>query len=173
MSTSDMGREYTRRRLPGVHVHRQPVRFGDCDPAGIVYYPRLLHFFHEAMETWFLEALGYPYHEMIVGRSIGFPCVHCHADFSRPNALGDVLAVELRVAEMGRSSLRFDYQVFPWGIGGDQAARAGSLRLSGGTVCVVMDLDPQSASFRRAVAIPPGLRAAIAGFMGAPSPGEG
>lgn len=145
--------------MPGVHVHRQPVRFGDCDPAGIVYYPRFLHFFHEAMETWFLDGLGYPYHEVILGRQIGFPSVHCHADFKSPCHLGEVLGVELRVARLGTSSIHFDYRIRPFD---DPAAPA---RLTGGTVCVVMDLDPQSPGFRRALPIPADLRAAIGRFV--------
>jgi 4-hydroxybenzoyl-CoA thioesterase len=29
------------------------IRFGDIDHAGIVYYPRFLHYFHVALEdTW-------------------------------------------------------------------------------------------------------------------------
>ena len=73
--------------MPGViadpvHVHRVRVGFGDCDPAGIVYFPRFFHFFHEAMETWFDEVLGLPYAEMIGGRGLGFPAVHTEADFA-------------------------------------------------------------------------------------------
>lgn len=156
----------------GVHVHRQPVRFGDCDPAGIVYYPRFLHFFHEAMETWFLEALDYPYDEVILGRQIGFPSVHCHADFRVPCKMGDVIAVELRVAKLGRSSIHFDYRVRAFDDPPDDDA---AVRLTGGTVCVVMDLDPSSATFRRSLPIPAELRARIEAFMigAAAAPGEG
>ncbi len=143
----------------GVHVHRQPVRFGDCDPAGIVYYPRFLHFFHEAMETWFLEVLDYPYHQVILGKQIGFPSVHCEADFKIPCGLGEVLAIELSVAKLGRSSIRFEYRVRTFG------EPASELRLCGATVCVVMDLDPNSPTFRRALPIPSGLRARIEAFM--------
>ncbi|MCB9567782.1 MAG: acyl-CoA thioesterase [Myxococcales bacterium] len=143
----------------GVHVHRQPVRFGDCDPAGIVYYPRFLHFFHETMETWFLEALDYPYDRVILGRQIGFPSVHCHADFRVPCKMGDVLAIELRVLRLGRSSIHFDYRVR------GEGDPPGEPRLTGGTVCVVMDLDPRSANVRRSLPIPPGLRGRIEAFM--------
>jgi len=148
----------------GVHVHRQPVRFGDCDPAGIVYYPRFLHFFHEAMETWFLEKLDYPYHEVILGKQIGFPSVHCEADFRIPCGLGEVLAVELRVIKLGRSSIHFDYQVRTFG------EPASPLRLQGATVCVVMDLNPESPTFRRPLPIPGALRARIEAFMVAGEP---
>ncbi len=150
----------------GVHVHRQPVRFGDCDPAGIVYYPRFLHFFHEAMETWFGERLNYPYQELILGEKIGFPSVHCEADFRSPCGLGEVLAIELRVCKLGRSSIHFDYQVRAFG------EPESPLRLVGATVCVVMDLDPDSPNFRRALPIPAALRAQIESFMAVEGAGE-
>jgi len=143
----------------GVHVHRQPVRFGDCDPAGIVYYPRFLHFFHEAMETWFLEGLDYPYDEVILGEKIGFPSVHCEADFRIPCQMGEVIAIELRIAKLGRTSIGFDYQVRTFG------EPDSPLRLVGATVCVVMDLNPDSPKFRQALPIPAGLRARIERFM--------
>ncbi len=142
----------------GVHVHRVPVRFGDCDPAGIIYFPRFFHFFHEAMETWFGEALGLPYATLIGPRKIGFPAVHTEADFKIPCQLGESIDIELRVHKLGRSSIRFGY------IARTSGAPTSPARLTGATVCVVMDLDPQSAGFRQALPIPADLRAAIEAF---------
>ena len=152
--------------MRGVHVHRVEVRFGDCDPAGIVYFPRFFHLFHEAMETWFSAGLGLSYAGLILGRKLGFPAVHSEADFKVPCALGDSITVELRVARLGRSSIGLEYVVR-----GD----TGDLRLTGASTCVVMDLDPASPDFRRAVAIPDELRARIERFMaadGEPVPGD-
>ena len=142
--------------IRGVHVHRVEVRFGDCDPAGIVYFPRFFHLFHEAMETWFAAGLGLSYAGLIVERRLGFPAVHSEADFKAPCALGDVITVEMTVARLGRSSLGLEYLV---------RGAAGDVRLSGASTCAVMDLDPASPSFRRAVAIPDDLRARIERFM--------
>jgi len=155
--------------MRGVHVHRVEVRFGDCDPAGIVYFPRFFHLFHEAMETWFSAGLGLSYAGLILERKLGFPAVHSEADFKAPCALGDSIAVELRVARLGRSSIGLEYVVR--GGAGDR----GDVRLTGATTCVVMDLDPASPGFRRAVAIPDELRARIERFMtagGEPVPGD-
>lgn len=138
-----------------MHIHRVRVRFGDCDPAGIVYFPRFFHFFHEAMESWFDDVLQVPYAGLIQGRKLGFPAVHTEADFAAPCAFGDEIAVEQRVVGLGRTSLRFAYRVRAHG---DPAA---PVRLTGATVCVVMDLDPQRPSFRRPVELPPDLRARI------------
>ncbi|MBK7827622.1 acyl-CoA thioesterase [Nannocystis sp.] len=142
--------------MRGVHIHRVDVRFGDCDPAGIVYFPRFFHLFHEAMETWFSAGLGLSYAQLILGRKLGFPAVHTEADFNAPCALGEAIAVELRVARLGRSSIGLEYVV---------RGVDGVLRLTGASTCVVMDLDPASPSFRRAVAMPDELRARIEHFM--------
>jgi 4-hydroxybenzoyl-CoA thioesterase len=37
------------------------IRFGDIDRAGIVYYPRFLHYFHVALEKFFHSELGVEY----------------------------------------------------------------------------------------------------------------
>ena len=44
-----------------------PVRFGDVDHAGIVYYPRFFIYFHEAFEDFFNEN-GFPYHVQLTER---------------------------------------------------------------------------------------------------------
>jgi 4-hydroxybenzoyl-CoA thioesterase len=139
-----------------VHVHRVRVGFGDCDPAGIVYFPRFFHFFHEAMESWFDDVLGLAYADMIYVRKLGFPAVHTEADFRSPVAMGREIAVEQRVVQLGRSSIRFAYTVRLVGEPADD------VRLIGATVSVVMDLDPQRPTFRRAVPLPDDLRDRIA-----------
>ncbi len=142
-----------------VHIHPVPVRFGDCDPAGIIYFPRFFHFFHEAMETWFGEALGLPYAELIHGRLLGFPAVHTEADFRVPCRMGDVIEVELRVTKLGTSSINFGYRVRGRGDPPESPPR-----LTGATVCVVLDMDPKSPRHRRSRPLPDDLRAQIEAF---------
>lgn len=141
-----------------VHVMAVMVHWGLCDPAGIVYFPRFFELFHQAMETWFSDRLGLAYDDLILERKLGFPAVHTEADFRRPTRFGETIAVELRVRETGRTSIAFDYVVR---LQEDPA----DVRATGHTVCVVMDLDPDSATFRRAVEMPEDLRARIAAFQ--------
>lgn len=136
-----------------VHEHRVDVRFGDCDPAGIVYFPRYFDFFHQTMETWF-DALGGPsYATFITDGQRGLPTVHTEADFASPVRFGDAIVVELRLAKLGRSSMELAYLV--------RDAVDGDTRATGRSVVVAMDLNPTSPSFRRAVAIDEDLRARI------------
>ena len=139
---------------PGVHKLALDVRFGDCDPAGIVYFPRFFDFFHQAMESWFPTHLGLGYDELICERKLGFPAVHTEADFKRPSRFGESIEIHQRVTQLGRTSIHFAYEVH----GPD------GLRATGRSVCVVMNLDTTSPGHGTAVELPTQLRARIEAF---------
>jgi len=139
----------------GMHVHRVSVLFGDCDPAGIIYFPRVFDYFHQAMESWFAQALGLPYAEVVRGRKLGFPAVHTEADFRRPCFLGDEVDITLRVAALGNKSIRLEYVV---------TDDDGEVRATGATVCVVTRLDPQAEDHLAAISVPDDLRDRIEAF---------
>ena len=40
----------------------QPIRFSHCDPAGVLYFPHMFDFVSVAMEDWFAQRLGLPFH---------------------------------------------------------------------------------------------------------------
>jgi 4-hydroxybenzoyl-CoA thioesterase len=91
------------------------IRFGDIDRAGIVYYPRFMHYFHVALEEFFAAELGVEYHTVIDTHRIGLPTVHLESDFRRPFSYGDNIEVEVRVLKLGRTSITFGYRVFKEG----------------------------------------------------------
>jgi 4-hydroxybenzoyl-CoA thioesterase len=88
------------------------VCFSDIDYAGIVYYPRFLHYFHLAMEEFFGAALGMEYPQVLIQHRIGFPTVHLETDFAKPLKYGDELEVEVTIKNVGRSSITWGYKVF-------------------------------------------------------------
>jgi len=61
-----------------------PVRFGEIDQAGVVYYPRFFHYFHQAFEEWFRQALGVSYPDLVLKEKIGFPSVRVESEFLTP-----------------------------------------------------------------------------------------
>ena len=91
------------------------IRFGDIDRAGIVYYPRFMHYFHVALEEFFPSELDIPYHDFIENHRIGLPTVHLESDFSKPFSYGDEIEVEVTVHDFGNSSITFGYRVFKKG----------------------------------------------------------
>jgi len=127
---------------------RIKVRFGDCDPAGLVYYPALLHYCHAAMEEFFAARCGMSYAGLIAARRLGFPTVNVRAEFFSPLVYGDEAEVEVFVSRVGGSSAVFEYRL----------RRASSIELcaSATLVQVAMNLDE-----KRAVPVPEDLRRAF------------
>ncbi len=109
------------------------IRFGDIDRAGIVYYPRFMHYFHVALEEFFASELGIEYHVVVETHRIGLPTVHLESDFSRPFSYGDKIEVEVGVLKVGRSSITFGYRVFNKG--------ESDPRIRGHNVTVCLDMD--------------------------------
>jgi 4-hydroxybenzoyl-CoA thioesterase len=128
---------------------RITVRFGDTDPAGLVYYSNIFHYFHIALEEFFGARCGIGYYRMLADERIGFPAVKAETEFFVPLVYGDEVDVEIYVSRTGNSSATFEYAVHRVG---DRALCARSTQ-----VHVAMNLDT-----RRPVAIPEKYRLAFA-----------
>lgn len=91
--------------MPG-QVFRKtvPVRFEDCDPAGIGFYPRLLMMVNRLIEDFFAEALDCPWHQLHGRENRAVPTVRLEVDFKGPLYQGDALDLELRVLKVGNSA---------------------------------------------------------------------
>jgi 4-hydroxybenzoyl-CoA thioesterase len=88
------------------------IEWGDCDPAGIVYYPRYFVFFDNATVALFAAA-GLPKHEMVVAHGIvGIPMVDTRARFVIPSRWGETITIESRIADWKRSSFDVEHRVF-------------------------------------------------------------
>jgi 4-hydroxybenzoyl-CoA thioesterase len=111
---------------------RLKVRFGDIDHAGIVYYPRFLHYFHVALEEFFTGVVGVEYHTVINEHRLGLPSVHLEIDFRRPLRFGDEIEVEVRGLETGTTSVTWRYAVWK---------QDGSLAAEATIVTVALDMD--------------------------------
>ena len=108
------------------------VRFGDLDPAGIVYYPRYGHLCHVAMEEFFRVGLGLDYPSLLREHDLGFPVVKVESEFHRPLRYGDDLEIEVAVLRVGTSSVDWRYRFLHRGV---EAPAAESRTV---TVCVRM-----------------------------------
>ncbi len=91
---------------------RLKIRFGDIDQAGVVYYPRFLHYFHVGLEEFFAAEAGMDYARVLLEHRFGFPAVHIEADFRRPLRYGDEIDVEVKIARVGRASVDWRYAVY-------------------------------------------------------------
>lgn len=126
------------------------VRFGDCDPAGIVFYPRYLEIFNDLVEDWCREGLQFSFPDLITQRGWGLPTVHVEVDFPASSRFGDVLSATLTVRNVGASSVELEI-VLRGPDGGD--------RVRGNVVLVLIDRGPH-----KAIPIPDDLRARMMAF---------
>jgi 4-hydroxybenzoyl-CoA thioesterase len=81
------------------------VRFSDCDPAGIVFYPKYFEMFNSLIEDWCREALQFSFVDIVGRRGWGLPTVHLQTDFLAPSTYGEVLKATLCLRSLGNSSI--------------------------------------------------------------------
>ncbi len=124
------------------------IRFSDCDPAGIVFYPQYFVMFNGLVEDWFNEDLEVGYQRTVIERRIGLPTVRLEAEFTAVSAMGDRVLLSLGVERLGGSSLTLRLRCV--------GQADGVARMSMRQVLVTTSLDSH-----RAVPIPDDIRAAI------------
>lgn len=115
------------------HRTQLKVRFGDVDLAGIVYFPRFLHYCHVGMEDYFSEVMKIDYDRLLLERRLAFPTVHIEIDFVRPLKYGEDVEIEMEIAKIGRTSVEWRYGIFRRG---ESEAIARSRQI---TVCTDLD----------------------------------
>jgi len=84
-------------------VHELRVRYGECDPQGIVFNANYLLYFDVAFTELWREAVG-PWQEM-VERGVDAVVAEANLRFRSPARYDDVLQLRLQVEELGRTSI--------------------------------------------------------------------
>jgi acyl-CoA thioester hydrolase len=84
------------------------LRWADADAAGRLHFPRIFEIIEEA-ESELVRKIGWP-----MNRSMGydFPRVNIECRFMRVLELDAQFKLVLTVGKLGRTSIRYDYQVF-------------------------------------------------------------
>lgn len=121
------------------------IEWGDCDAAGIVFYPRYFAMFDASTAYLFEKALGQKKIGWVKTYGIvGIPMVDTGAKFIIPSRYGDVITIETQASEIGRSSFGIRHRVFK---GDKLAIEAHETRVWTGR-------DPENPSRLKAVPIP-------------------
>ena len=129
------------------------IEWGDCDPAGIVFYPRYFAMFDAATWVLFQAALGLYKPELLARFGIaGCPMVDTRARFLAPLSFGMETRIESRVTALGRSSFEVSHALFH----GDTRA------VEGEETRVWTRRDPEDPRRLRATPIPDEVRACLA-----------
>lgn len=112
-----------------------PVRFGACDPATFVYYPRYFEMINGFVEDWFEDGLEASFPGLMYHKGILAPTVHFTTEFPRPSRFGDRLTFRLEVVRIGRSSCELKVE----------ASCQGEVRLQAKQILVFMQADERTA----------------------------
>ena len=88
------------------------VEFGDCDPAGIVWFPNFFRWIDAASRNFFTQC-GVPRWEETTRTLgvIGTPLVDTHSRFLKTASYGDTLAVHVTVKEWRDKSFVQTYRI--------------------------------------------------------------
>lgn len=117
------------------------LRWADADAAGRLHFPRIFEIIEEA-ESELVRSIEWP---MNRGMGFDFPRAHVECRFLRVLELDSPFRLRLTVGKLGRTSIRYDYQVFD-GVG--ELAIEGTM-----TIVVLQNGKPTE--------IPPSLRTAL------------
>ncbi|MBX3175125.1 MAG: acyl-CoA thioesterase [Gemmatimonadaceae bacterium] len=86
------------------------LRFGDCDPSGIAYFPAYFNHLVGVVEEFF-ASVGAPWPELFARQRVGTPTVKLDVTFGAPGFHGDRLDWSVSVARVGRSSLTLEHRI--------------------------------------------------------------
>lgn len=81
------------------------VRFGNCDPAGIVYHPQYYYILNFLQEEFLEECLGWAFKKY--PNRAGYPIVGIRTEFVETATVGDVLESRIWIEKLGTKSVRF------------------------------------------------------------------
>src|SRR3984893_10614509 len=118
------------------------VRFGHCDAAGWVFYPRYFEMISDFVEDWFEDGLAASAPGLFHHKQILTPSVHFTVDFLKPTRYGDRLTFNLWTVKIGNTSCELRIE----------ASHQGELRMRAKQVLVFI-----SASTAHSTPIPPEL----------------
>ena len=135
-----------------INERRLLIEWGDCDPAGIVFYPRYFEWFDAGTILLFEKATGLTKIRMLEKYGgAGLALIEASAKFAVPSQYGDDIEIETSVKEFGRSSFSMLHKV----------SRGGAPALEGHEKRVWTVRDPNDKNRLRSAPIPPEV---LAGF---------
>jgi 4-hydroxybenzoyl-CoA thioesterase len=128
------------------------IEWGDCDPAGIVFYPRYFAMF-DTSTTYLMErAIGMAKFDYLKAyHFVGHPIVETRAIFRVPNRYGDEVLIETAIAACGRSSIKIEHRL----------SKAGELAVEGFETRVFVARDPADPERIKSQPIPPEIAARL------------
>ena len=137
-----------------IYVRHARIEWGDCDPAGIVFFPRYFAMFDSCTTGLFSKALGMTKHQFIKAyKIVGYPMVDTRARFVLPTRYGDDVVIETTITEIKRSSFSVTHRIL----------KDGQLAVEGFETRVWVGRDPADPDKIRAKPLPEEIVARLKG----------
>lgn len=132
------------------NVYQVDVHFGDCDPAGIVFFPNFSRWMDEASLAFFKACGVPPWRELVKTRGIvGTPLLEIHTKFFKPATYGETIEVHTTIEEWASKTFRHRHVV----------RRGADLLCEGTEVRAFVIRDPTHPERIKAIAVPPDIKA--------------
>ena len=94
------------------NIRKTRIEWGDCDPAGIIFYARYFDIFDVSTTMLVERALGMNKREYLkIYDFLGHPLVETRARFCLPTRFGDEVEIETKVVACGRSSFKIEHRL--------------------------------------------------------------
>jgi 4-hydroxybenzoyl-CoA thioesterase len=94
------------------NIRNVRIEWCDCDPAGIIFYPRYFEMFDTSTTVLIERALGMNKIDYLKAYAFaGHPLVETRARFRVPTRFGDEVAIETALVECGRSSFKVEHRL--------------------------------------------------------------
>jgi len=125
------------------------IEWGDCDPAGIVFYPRFFAMFDTSTARLIEAATGKKKIDILRDLELlGWPMVTTNGTFHAPARFGDEATISSAVVRLGNSSFDVEHRL----------SVAGRLCVEGWETRVWAERDPTRDGAPRAARIPDAIR---------------
>lgn len=96
--------------------YERRLHWGDCDPAGIIFFPNYARWMVEGLNMMLLS-IGIDPHKAVDRETFnGIPSVGFSMSFYQPAKLHDLVTHEITVEKIGRSSLGFTHRFLRGGV---------------------------------------------------------
>ncbi|MFQ5766952.1 MAG: acyl-CoA thioesterase [Acidobacteriota bacterium] len=89
------------------YSHEIDVKWGESDPFGLVYYPRIVAWFNDTEHALF-RSIGYPIDKMIKNDGVAFVMGEIYFRFIGPAAYGDRIKTTIHLKKMRQKTLHWN-----------------------------------------------------------------
>jgi 4-hydroxybenzoyl-CoA thioesterase len=94
------------------NIRTTRIEWCDCDPAGIIFYPRYFEIFDTGTTALFERALGMSKIAYLKAYDFaGHPVVETRARFRQPTRFGDNISIETKLVECGGSTFKLEHRI--------------------------------------------------------------